>query len=371
MARFSPASPPSRTQRLDAYFRKLNDRRNKKKSGPVPDLQVLIRSERLGLEYRYSSANPPRPYHIASIGKLFTAVLTIMLAEHGRLKLEDAIADYFEPAELDRVFLHERTDYSRKVTIEQLLTHRSGIADYFGDPVADGPYFYQEIIAKPDRLWTPELLLDFTRTKQKAVAPPNGKFHYSDTGYVLLGLLLERATGESFGANLRRHIFEPLAMKDSYLLFHTKPAREPAAELAPIWFQGTEISKYRSLSCDWAGGGIVSTCEDLLAFGCALREGKLIRPEALQAMEACDQRFRPGLYYGQGMMETRFEQFFFLLRGLPRLKGHIGVLSTHFFYDPNTDTHIIMNFGSDADMVPSFKALIRIVNELRNYKKIP
>ncbi|MNN52297.1 hypothetical protein D3C81_1669860 [compost metagenome] len=61
------------------------------------------------------------------------------------------------------------------------------------------------------------------------------------------------------------------------------------------------------------------------------------------------------------MMEIHFEEFFFLLKVLPRLKGHIGVLATHMFCHPETDTYIVMNFGSTTSMVKSFKALIEII----------
>jgi D-alanyl-D-alanine carboxypeptidase len=70
-----------------------------------------------------------------------------------------------------------------------------------------------------------------------------------------------------------------------------------------------------------------------------------------------------------GTMEIHFEEFFFLLKGMPRVKGHIGILSTHLFYEPETKTHIIMNFGSDRKMEDSFKALIEILNTLRRVRE--
>jgi len=81
------------------------------------------------------------------------------------------------------------------------------------------------------------------------------------------------------------------------------------------------------VSCDWAGGG---------------------------------NRFRPGILYGAGLMEVRFEGFFPLLRGLPRPVGHIGVLATHMFFDPVNRAHIVMNFGSTREMVRSFRTLTQI-----------
>ena len=84
-------------------------------------------------------------------------------------------------------------------------------------------------------------------------------------------------------------------------------------------------------------------------------------------MDKFENKFRPGIFYGLGMMELRFEGFFFLFRGLPKPRGHIGVLSTHLFYDIENDLHIIMNFGSDKRMVESFKALVIVEQQIKRY----
>jgi len=82
-------------------------------------------------------------------------------------------------------------------------------------------------------------------------------------------------------------------------------------------------------------------------------------------MDACPHKFRSGIYYGLGMMEIRFKEFFFLLGRLPRIRGHIGILATHLFYDATREAHIVMNFGDNQRMVQSFRALIEIENVLQ------
>ena len=154
-------------------------------------------------------------------------------------------------------------------------------------------------------------------------------------------------------------------MRDSYLMFYADPMNVPKKKIEQIWFNGVEISGYESLSCDWSGGGIISTIGDLLKFNQALRGGRLIPHSTLETMGDGKYRFRPGIYYGLGMMEIRFKEFFFLLGRLPKVKGHIGILSTHMFYDPVKDAHIMMNFGDNQRMVESFRALIEIENTLQ------
>lgn len=350
---------------LDDYFDKLYRKRKRSYSGKPFDQQVRIHSEKYGLDYRYVIDETSNSFHIASIGKMFTAVLIHMLTEEGKLTLDTPITSYLDSTIVKNLFVYHQQDYADQVTVEHLLNHTSGVADYFSDPVNMSTTFMQEIVNKPDKRWTPAQLIDFTRNHQQPLFRPGEGFHYSDTGYVLLGMIVEHVTGMSFGQQLQERFFFPLGMKHTYLMFHTSPLESTNHPIAPIWFNRTEISKYESLSCDWAGGGIVSTADDLLLFYKALRKGKLISESAMQKMEKFSHKFYSGLYYGQGMMETRFEHFFFLLRGWPRLRGHIGILSTHLFYDPKSDSYIVMNFGANDELVRSFRALIRIVGTLR------
>ncbi len=346
--------------KLTAYFSKLD---NKLKD--QPGIQVLVQSDKLGLNYQYPPGKETRAYHLASIGKVFTATLAFQLIERGLLSAEEKVSKNLSAEQLDKLFVFEGVDYQDQVTLRDLIGHMSGFADYFDDPVSDGVPFTKDVIGNPKTKWTPAMLLDFSRMKQKAVGKPGEVYHYSDTGYVLLGLLIEAVTGKPFHQSLQDEFFVPLEMKDTYLMFYGTPANQPQKPLEKLWLNGTEVSTFTSVSCDWAGGGIVSTTTDLLKFQQALRQGRLIELSTIQTMTQCPNKFQPGIYYGLGMMEIHFEDFFFLLKGFPRVTGHIGVLSTHMFYDEQTQTHIFMNFGNTAHMTASFKALIEILKNLK------
>ena len=349
--------------KLDGYFRNVENRTRNRSS-----LQVLIRSEKPGLAYQYPPDSAERPYHVASIGKVFTSALVCMFAERGRLSLDDQMIRYLSRDQVENLFVHRGVDYSSRVTVRDLLAHTSGAADYFEDPVVKGIPFAKDILVNPDTFWTPDMLLDFSRNNQKAVGRPGDVFHYSDTGYILLGKIMEEVSGKPFHDNLRDEFFDPLGMRDSYLMFRSEPANRPKAPIQKAWLNGVEVSAFRSLSSDWAGGGIVSTASDLLKFQTALRKGGLVSFEMLRTMETCPNTFRTGIRYGLGMMEIRFEKLLFLLKGLPRVTGHTGIFATHMFYDGTSDTHVIMNFGNTALMPAGFRALIRIMNFV---KKIP
>ncbi|RJX39080.1 class A beta-lactamase-related serine hydrolase [Paenibacillus pinisoli] len=354
---------PELSQRLNDIFRKYEQKQIGVPKGRKTEIQGRIYSASSGIDYRFP--NSPKPYHAASVGKLFTMTMAGMLADQGLIGLGDRIASYFEKEELEQLFLHRGRDYAYEVTVSQLLNHTSGVGDYFEGPVTSGRRFPHSIFSEPNRIWTPQELVAFTRERQRAFGPPGEQFRYSDTGYILLGQLMEKATGSSYGSLLRKHIFEPLELRDTYLMFYTEPMNAPAPPISPLWFKGRDLSRLDSLSCDWSGGGIVSTTDDLIAFSKALHNGELIAPSTLQQAASFPYRFRPGIYYGLGMMEIRFERLFFLLRGYPRLRGHLGITAAHLHYDPASDTHIALNFGSDAAMNASFRALVAVLNELK------
>lgn len=341
------------SQISDALTKHLD--RVARKRGPLGAPQVLVRSG--DLDYSYGDRS--MPFHAASIGKVPTAVLVFQQVESGAFALETPVAELVAPGTLDGLFVVDGTDHSAAVTVGQLLRHTSGVADYFDGPTHNKSRFVDLIASQPDHLWQPLELIEFTRVNQRAVAKPGAKFNYSDTGYILLGLLLEHVTALPFHELLHSRIFEPLGMSDSYLMFRSAPANE-VREIAPLYLGKTEMSRFTSVSCDWAGGGIVTTLDDLARLSAGLHAGELVTDAHLDEMLRGTHRFRQGIHNGAGLMQIRFGEFFFMLRGLPKPTGHIGVLATHMFYDEENDAHIVMNFGSTEQMVPSFRTLIQI-----------
>ena len=349
------------TQHLDQYLvgveSKIKDRSS---------LQVSVHSKKLDISYDYPSGEQTVPFHTASIGKTFTATLIMMLSEKGMISLDEPVISYLPDTQLNKLFVFDGIDYADKVTVRELLGHTSGIADFFEDPVIKGTPFIEEFLKNPDISWTPDRLIDFSRENQKAVGKPGDMFHYSDTGYILLGKIIEKVTGKPFHENLHDEFFVPLEMNDSYLMFRSRPANQPEKPIQPIWLEDTEISQFASLSADWAGGGIVSTTADLLKFHQALRNGQLISQASLQSMEIFDHEFMPGIDYGLGMMEINFGEFSPALRNLPRVTGNMGVWAAHMFYDKTTDTYITMYLGSTSHMSTSFEVLIEIMNTINS-----
>jgi D-alanyl-D-alanine carboxypeptidase len=344
------------TRRLEKIDRILN----KAGESKLPaDTQVRIFSDKLGIDYTYASATP-RPFHAASIGKVFVAALLLQLAGEDKLGLDQLVSEILPMDVLAGLFVVDDKDYSQQVTIRHLATHTSGINDYFDSKSSQHSSFIEQVISQPDHFWKPDELLDYTRKYQKAIARPGEKFLYSDTGYVLLGKILEKFSGKSYDKLLYDSIFKPLRMKSTYLYGY--PTGTTRDEIAPLIVNSADVSKMTSLTCDWSGGGVVTTTDDLLLFQAALADnyfGDLLGEQA-----GFQNKFQRGIHYGFGLMELHFNEFFFLLRGMPKMTGHIGITATHMFYDHTNETHYIMNFGSDKRMVESFRTLIKIAQML-------
>jgi len=297
---------------------------------------------------------------------MFTAVLVFMLIEKNRLNLNDKINKYLPSKMLENLFVYKGIDYSNNVTIMNLLGHTSGCSDYFEDKVIKGNKFKNVFFSEPDKFWTPEMTLEFVQNNQKAVGKPSECFHYSDTSYNLLGKIVEFITNRTFQENLHDLIFNHLQMDDTYLMYRSVPKNE-IKSIEKIWLKNREISNYKSLSCDWAGGGIISTVSDLLKFSLALQNGKLINNELLTLMKEPIRKYRNGMYYGLGQMSINFKEMTFnLVRNLPNFYGHSGLFSTQLYYEPNTNVHIIINLGIAELMAINscFSIMIEINKEI-------
>lgn len=319
--------------------------RRSRRGMPAPTALVA----HAGGTFRYGDT--ATPFHAASIGKIATSAIAMQLVDEGALSLDTSVQSVLGPQ--PGILLGE-------ATLEQLLTHTSGAADYYDGRVTSGPRFQTRVTHEPDRVWTPADLLEFSRTHQCPVARPGQRFLYSDTGYVLAGLMLERVGGAPLHDLLSTRVFDPLGMRDSWLM-HSTPGTHPV--IAPFWIDRVETSTFASVSAGWAGGGIAATADDLLRLIRGLRTG-LVSDRALAEMSRIRHRVRPGLHYGAGLMEVRFEGFSPLLRGLPRLLGHSGSLGTHLYHDPLHKADIVLGFHGSRTMVPSVQSLITVVRAI-------
>lgn len=283
-------------------------------------------------------------YHSASIGKTMCATVFGILSDEGKINLNDKISSWLDDDILKGLFVVDGTDYSDQVTLKHLLSHTSGIGDYFEGPVKSGKPILEIISSNPDLLFTPEELIAFTRENQMPVGKPGQQFYYSDTGYILLGFILEAIEEKPYSAILEDRIFQPLGMTESYFMFYN----DKPTDIIGIYMNEIDFSNKNALSIDWAGGGVVTTMNDLLTFMMALENGTILSDDVYSQMTDFSNIYTKGIYYGMGMMYFDFSELSLLLKlsSMTDVYGGVGATGTYMLYDKEKDTYFIANFGS-------------------------
>lgn len=203
-------------------------------------------------------------FRIGSMNKMFTAVATMQLVQAGKLRLEDPLITYLPD--------YPNKELAAKVTIHQLLTHTGGTGDIFG-PEFDAHRLELRTVDDFVKLFGP-----------RAVKfEPGSRWAYSNYGYVLLGAVIEKVSGQSYYDYVRTHVYEPAGMTST----GSDPETRPVANLSVGYMDAngtlkpnTDTLPYRGMP---AGGGY-STVEDLLRFANALQQNKLLDAQHTQLL---------------------------------------------------------------------------------------
>lgn len=244
-------------------------------------------------------------FGLASMNKMFTAVAIAMLVEQGKIAFTDPVGRHLKG------WMPE--DLAARVTVEQLLTHTSGLGDYLGAIETDPGLRSARTLGA---------YRDFVRGS-KATGKPEDGLRYSNTGYLVLGALIEAVTGRDYFDFIRSEIYRPAGMTrtDSYCrdeiiegraIGYIPPDEAEAMGLGRGWRSNQRFEGTRGTS---AGGGM-STAGDLLRFARALVEGRLVGRDTLATLLTPRVPFLPGSRYAYG---------FVIREGAgPRTFGHSG-----------------------------------------------
>ncbi len=262
--------------------------------------------------YQSKEKNDPSIlYKIGSITKMFTSVMLLQLEEEGKINLNDKLSDYYP-----------NIKNSEKVSLEQMLQHRSGLKDY--TRLAN----FDEIVVQD---WSKNQILYLLESFEPEFEADE-KFEYSNTNYLLLGYILEDLEQTSYSKILQKRIAKPLSLDHTYMIGENHQWPE-----AKSYSEDTEISQWE-LCWSSAAGGIISNAEDLHFFLRALFNDQLIKPSSkVKMLETKDN-------YGLGIMLLPFynHQSF----------GHSGgiegfLTSVAYFPDKNIYMTILSNENKD------------------------
>ena len=307
----------------------------------------------LGASGRSSDAEAMRSnllFGLASASKTYMGALVAQLAEEGALSVEDTVGGWLP--ELDQI--------DGSIAVQQLLTHTSGLYRY-----QQGPEFAAAIYAEPERVWTPQELVE--TFSGEAACPPGECFGESAMDYVLLGMIVEKATGTPVAQLLSDRFFKPLKLKDTYLY---PDQVYPAGQMAHMWWDASGSGELVDVvegsgepplaalfSGMWTAGGIHATAEDLARFVKALFEGDLLDEAALDRMLEPGPELGAGVNYGYSVI-------------IQEVDGHTAYWhpggagdSSIYFYFPDERLTIAVLANAMVDLEPVAMALYEAYQE--------
>lgn len=204
-----------------------------------------------------SPITPNTPFHLASISKTFTAMTILHLMEQHRLSLTDSIQQYFPGFPY------------KGITIENLLSHRSGLPNYL--------YFMEKYWDKKKKASNEDVLNIMMKWKPNAEALPNKSFHYSNTNFLLLALIIEKITHQPYPQYMRDSVFMPLGMTNTFVF-----SIKDTANYVPT-YMGSRPFLLDFLDCTYGDKNIYSTVRDLLKWDVALYENSFVSAATLDS----------------------------------------------------------------------------------------
>lgn len=257
------------------------------KNGKFPGatLGVCHGENCFGLAVGYSDRDaktPMKPTDLmmqGSVGKTYAAALALQLVKEGKINLDDKVEKY-----LSREAWFSRLPNAKDITVRQLMNHTSGLVRYeFKEQ------FTKDLTAQPDKFWKPAELVSYLLDEKPPFAAGQG-WDYSDTNYIVLGMIIERVTGKKYYDLVAQRFLK------SYKLTNTVPSESRqirgliqgyAGEGNPFGGKDAVIQDGKFVinpQFEWTGGGYASTTEDLARWAKLMYEGKSVPPELLPQM---------------------------------------------------------------------------------------
>jgi D-alanyl-D-alanine carboxypeptidase len=321
----------------------------------LPGELLHVQAPKLGIDvslaagvFDRESKRPLDPHHVfrvASVTKTFVAAAVLRLYEDGKIKLDDPINRYL-PQEYNTIL--DKGGYPTNViTVRQLLTHTSGLYDY-----AKAKQYFAIISANPKHRWTRKEQVEDAIIWGTPYNAPGKEYDYSDTGYILLGEMLERLTGKSLGQALRSVLnFKQLKLDETYLET-LEPEPVGVKPLSHPYFSELDAVDFDPSVDLYGGGGLVSSVEDLARFFRALVQGKIFHhASTLQLMLTIPptNNDAAGGPYGMGIQRRHIAG--------DVCWGHNGFWGTSAYHCPKIDVTIVRHYNQVQPDGLTFKAL--------------
>jgi len=302
-----------------------------------------------------------QPYFIASTTKLFTTAIILKLRADGKLNLDDIISIYLDKSILSGLHIYKEKEYSEELTIKHLLSHTSGLPDYFQGKGANGKSLEDELINGSDQFWTFEQAIERTKKMKPLFAPgTKNKANYSDANFQILGKIIEIITNKSFSESCNDLIIQPLGLTKSYL-YKDSTDNTPKT----LYYKSNKINIPKAMTSFGPDGGIVSTSADMLIFIESFFTGKLFPSSYIDELQEWNRIFFP-MRSGTGIHLFKLPWIFNPTGAVPYFIGHSGLSGALAYYCPKENIYVVGTVNQVAHPDISFKTMIKLTQKALN-----
>lgn len=315
-----------------------------------------------------TALTPDTPFFVASVTKRFIATLVLQASERDELDLDDPIVDHLPPEVTTGLHVLDGIDHTSAITVRHLLSHTSGLPDYFDKPKTGEPSLYKRLASGRDLTWTFDDVIRMVREDLDPHFPPQDltaarqRARYTDTGFQLLIAILEHATGRPFATLLAERILTPIELEHTWLPGRTEPAA-PTVAPAALFAKDRPLELAGMIA---SSNDLISTTGDLLAFQRALLAGELFaRPATTDLLTERSNLLRNMIpnRYGLGTWIFRVSRLVGPGRKPVTLIGHAGATGTWLFHCPELDVHLAGTIDQTTFLARSapFRIMSRIL----------
>jgi D-alanyl-D-alanine carboxypeptidase len=312
-------------QLLDKKFRKKN----------IPSAVICVESGNGTFSWTGATGamQTGSRYFIASVTKMYITAVIMQLVNEHKMTLDDTLADYFPKEVLQGLHVLKGVDYSRRITVRQLISNTSGIPDYFFHKQADGKTAADKLLEGNDDAWGLEKTIE-TVKKLKPRFAPGKRAAYSDSNYQLLGSIIEKVTKKNMGEVFKEFIFDKLKLEHTYA-YHNAADTTPAR----FCYKSKELWLPEYMKSITPEGGIVSTAAENMIFLKAFFNGLFFPKEQIDHMKQWKLILPPpGLFFfGVGLERIPTPWFISPFKPIKELLGFWGQTGSFAWYNTDTD----------------------------------
>jgi CubicO group peptidase (beta-lactamase class C family) len=297
----------------------------------------------------------------------------MILGERELLSLDDPISKFLPDAILEGLHRYKGRDYSNQLRVYHLISHTSGLPDYFLARPKGGKSIYDLIVSGSDEEWDMERAVDITKRGLSPKFPPEPrkqetsgkKAHYSDTNYQLLGAVIESVTEKDLHEVLSELILEPLELSSTYMHGCGEPQAPLGSLPATIYYGTRSLHLDKAMTSFGPDGGMVSNVKDSLKFLRYFIEGKLFaNPSTFKRMKRWRSIFFP-FQYGLGLMRLKLPRILSPFSATPELIGHSGASSAFLFTVAGTQLYMAGTLNQLEKQGRPVRLMLKIAKILR------